>query len=185
MRRTSFEGWPCSIARTADLLGDGWTLLVLRDAFYGETRFDGFVQGLGIARNTLTDRLSRLVDTGLLEKRRYQADPVRHDYVLTEKGSDFFGVLAALNAWGDRWLAGGGDAPVLLHHDACGSDTTAEVVCGACRQPLHGGDVTARPGPGYPARLLGTPDVQRRFRPASPARGAGADAAGVDPAARP
>src|ERR671920_79401 len=104
MRRTSFTNWPCSIARAADLLGDGWTLLVLREAFYGQTRFEGFTDDLGIARNTLTDRLRRLVDAGLLERRQYQTDPVRHDYELTEQGRDFFGVLAALNAWGDKWL---------------------------------------------------------------------------------
>ncbi|HSP37627.1 MAG TPA: helix-turn-helix domain-containing protein [Frankiaceae bacterium] len=163
MRRTSFEDWPCSIARTADMLGDGWTLLVLREAFYGETRFDGFIEALSIARNTLTDRLRRLVDAGLLDRRPYQADPVRHDYALTEKGRDFFGVLAALNAWGDRWLAGEPGAPVLLRHDACGQDVHAEVVCGHCEQPLAPADVTPRPGPGYPQRLLNRPAVQRRF----------------------
>jgi DNA-binding HxlR family transcriptional regulator len=165
VRRTSFEGWPCSIARTADLLGDGWTLLVLREAFYGETRFDGFAQGLGIARNTLADRLGRLVDAGLLDKRPYQSDPVRHDYLLTDRGRDLFGVLAALNTWGDRWLSADAGVPVLLHHDTCGADTSAEVVCASCGEPLRSDDVTARPGPGYPARLLDTPEVRRRFRP--------------------
>src|SRR4051812_23990934 len=164
MRRTSFEGWPCSIARTADLLGDGWTLVLLREAFYGETRFDRFIETLGIPRNTLTDRLTRLVEAGMLDKQPYQSEPARHDYVLTEKGADFFGVLAALNAWGDRWLAGEQGAPVLMHHDSCDHDAAAQVVCGHCREPLSSADVTARPGPGYPARLLEQPLVQRRFR---------------------
>lgn len=171
MRRTSFETWPCSIARTADLLGDAWVLLVLREAGYGETRFDGFALSLGIARNTLTDRLGRLVGAGLLEKRPYQADPVRHDYLLTEKGRDFFGVLAALNAWGDRWLASGAGVPVSLRHDRCGSDAGARVVCADCGEPLHAEDVTARPGPGYPARLLDDPAVRRRFRLSADASG--------------
>ena len=83
-----------------DLLGDWWTPLVLREAFYGIRRFDEFQQGLGIARNTLADRLRRLVDEGLLEKRPYQHDPVRYDYVLTEKGRDFFGVLGGDGALG-------------------------------------------------------------------------------------
>jgi len=165
VRRASFDSWPCSIARTADLLGDGWTLLVLREAFYGESRFDGLSQSLGIARNTLADRLRRLVDAGLLEKRPYQSDPVRHDYVLTEKGRDFFGVLAAINAWGDRWMAGPDGPPVTMRHDLCGSDAGARVVCSVCGEPLHADDVTARPGPGYPARLLDDPRVQRRFGP--------------------
>src|ERR1044072_1678691 len=105
MRRTSFARWPCSIARTMDLLGDWWTPLVLREAFYGFSRFDEFQRALGIARNTLTDRLRRLVDEGLLEKRPYQDEPRRYDYVLTDKGREFFAVLAAMTASGDRWLA--------------------------------------------------------------------------------
>lgn len=88
------------------MLGDWWTPLVLREAFYGIKRFDAFQQELGIARNTLTDRLRRLVDEGLMEKKAYQHEPVRYDYVLTEKGRDFFGVLAAMNTWGNRWLSG-------------------------------------------------------------------------------
>jgi DNA-binding HxlR family transcriptional regulator len=120
MRRTSFVNWPCSIARTMDLLGDWWTPLVLREAFYGIKRFDAFQRELGIARNTLTDRLRRLVDEGLLEKRAYQRDPMRYDYVLTEKGRDFFGVLAAMSSWGDRWLSGDEGVPVVFHQDRCG-----------------------------------------------------------------
>ncbi|CAM5519166.1 hypothetical protein SPURM210S_06014 [Streptomyces purpurascens] len=87
MRRTSFDTWPCSIARTADILGDAWTLLVLREVFYGESRFDGFIGSLGIARNTLTDRLRRLESEGLLRRRAYQTDPVRHEYLLTERAA--------------------------------------------------------------------------------------------------
>jgi DNA-binding HxlR family transcriptional regulator len=163
MRRTSFEAWPCSIARTADLLGDGWTLLVLREVFYGQSRFDGFAEALGIPRNTLGDRLRRLVDAGLLERRPYRSDPVRHDYVPTEQGRDLFGVLAAMNTWGDRWLGGDDGVPVALRHETCGHDVRARVVCAACGEDLVAADVTARPGPGYPARLLETPDVRRRF----------------------
>src|ERR1044072_946179 len=103
MRRTSFAQWPCSIARTMDLLGDWWTPLVLREAFYGIRRFDEFQHELGIARNTLTDRLRRLVEEGLLERRLYQTEPRRYEYVLTEKGKDFFPVLAAMS----RWATGG------------------------------------------------------------------------------
>lgn len=163
MRRTSFEGWPCSIARTADLLGDGWTLLVLREVFYGESRFDGFVASLGIARNTLDERLRRLVEAGVLERRPYQDQPVRVDYVPTERGRDLFGVLAALNAWGDRWLAGEEGTPVAVRHGRCGSEAGARVVCAGCGEDLRADDVTVRPGPGYPAALLEDPAVRRRF----------------------
>lgn len=163
MKRTSFAKWPCSIARTVDLLGDAWTPLVLREAFYGIGRFDDFQQSLGIARNTLTDRLRTLVDEGLLDKRLYQSEPRRYEYVLTEKGQDFFGVLAALSRWGDRWLAGEEGAPVTFHHESCGHDTHAEVVCAGCGEPLRSEDTSMRLGPGYPERLKSRPDVQRRF----------------------
>lgn len=165
MRRTAFDGWPCSIARTVDVLGDGWTSLVLREVFYGTTRFDDIQQGLDIARNTLTDRLRRLVDQGLLDKCAYQSKPLRYDYVLTDKGKDFFGVLAAMSHWGDTWLTDDAGEPIILHHDTCGHDTHAEVVCHKCKQPLQAVDVTVRPGPGYPTRLLENPDVQHRFGP--------------------
>lgn len=163
MRRTSFANWPCSIARTMDLLGDWWTPLVLREAHYGVRRFDDFQQGLGIARNTLSDRLKRLTEEGLLEKRVYETQPVRHEYLLTASGHDFFKVLAAMTAWGDRWLAGEDGPPILFHHSPCGHDSRAEVVCSHCRQPLDRADVDARPGPGYPARLLARPEARRRF----------------------
>lgn len=165
MRRTSFANWPCSIARTMDLLGDWWTPLVLREAFYGVTRFDAFQQELGIARNTLADRLRRLVDEGLLDKRPYQSDPVRHDYVLTEKGRDFFGVLAAMNTWGNRWLSGDEGAPVVFRHEPCGHDSAAEVVCAHCKEPMTAADTRPRMGPGFPARLAERADVRRRFAP--------------------
>jgi DNA-binding HxlR family transcriptional regulator len=163
MKRTSFANWPCSIARTMDLLGDWWTPLVLRDAFYGVRRFDEFQQALGIARNTLADRLKRLVDEGLMEKVAYQSEPVRYDYVLTEKGQDFYGVLVAMTRWGDRWLAGEDGPPITVHHETCGHDTHAEVVCAHCARPLTSGDTRMRRGPGFPPRLARRPDVERRF----------------------
>ena len=146
-----------------DLLGDWWTPLVLREAFYGFQRFDEFQRALGIARNTLTDRLRRLVDEGLLEKRLYQEEPRRYDYVLTEKGREFFAVLAAMTAWGDRWLADPAGPPITFHHNACDHDTHAEVVCAHCKQPLHADDTAWQMGPGFPEKLKQRPDVRRRF----------------------
>lgn len=163
MKRTSFARWPCSVARTMDLLGDWWTPLVMREAFYGIRRFDEFQQGLGIARNTLSDRLHRLVEEGLMEKQPYQTEPVRYDYVLTEKGRDFFGVIAALTRWGDKWLADEAGPPITLHHTDCGQDTHAEVVCAHCGKPLTSENTTMLMGPGYPAKLAQREDVQRRF----------------------
>jgi DNA-binding HxlR family transcriptional regulator len=163
MKRTSFRRWPCSIARTVDLLGDWWTPLVLREAFYGVRRFDQFQSALGIARNTLTDRLNRLVDEGLLRREPYQQDPVRHEYLLTEQGADFFPVLAAMAAWGDRWLDGGAGRPVTSRHTTCGPDTEAVVVCSACHEPLTADTVAHRMGPGFPEHLATRPDVVARF----------------------
>jgi DNA-binding HxlR family transcriptional regulator len=163
MRRTSFANWPCSLARTMDLLGDWWTPLVLREAFYGINRFDRFQRELGIARNTLADRLNRLVDEGLLRREPYQSDPVRHEYLLTDKGKDFYPVLAAMSTWGDRWLDDGEGQPIVTHHRECGHDAHAEVVCSHCGQPLAADDVEHRMGPGYPARIARRPDVRARF----------------------
>jgi DNA-binding HxlR family transcriptional regulator len=146
-----------------DLLGDWWTPLVLREAFYGIRRFDDFQQGLGIARNTLSERLRRLVDAGLLEKRVYETQPLRHEYLLTESGRDFYSVILAMTSWGDRWLADEAGTLVVTRHDVCGHDAHAEVVCSHCRQPMDWAGVTPRPGPGYPAKLLNRPDIRRRF----------------------
>jgi DNA-binding HxlR family transcriptional regulator len=163
MRKTSFARWPCSIARTVDLLGDAWTPLIVRDAFYGARRFDEFQSGLGIARNTLADRLRRLVDEGLMHKQLYLTEPRRYEYLLTEKGRDFFAVLAVMSQWGDRWLAGDEGPPVTYHHNTCGHDTQPTVVCEVCREPLDAGNTSMRMGPGYPKKLRQRPDVQRRF----------------------
>jgi len=130
----------------------------------GVRRFDAFQQSLGIARNTLAERLRRLVDEGLLEKKAYQSEPVRYDYVLTPKGRDFYGVLMAMNAWGDRWLAGEEGAPVVFRHERCGQEEArADVVCSGCGEALTPEDTRPRLGPGYPARLAELPLVRERF----------------------
>jgi DNA-binding HxlR family transcriptional regulator len=155
VKRTAFADWPCSLARAVDLLGDWWTPLVLREALYGVRRFDDFQRNLGIGRNILTQRLHRLVDEGMLDRRPYQDRPLRHEYVLTDKGRDFFPVVAAIVRWGDRWLAGDEGPPLLLHHTACDHDTHAEVVCSHCGEPLELREIRARPGPGFPAGAPG------------------------------
>ncbi|MTK33197.1 transcriptional regulator, partial [Nocardia seriolae] len=115
MKRTSFANWPCTVARTVDLLGDWWTPLILREAFYGAKRFDDFETTLGLSRNILTQRLTRLVEAGLLTKVPYQDRPVRHEYLLTDQGRDFFPVIAAMMAWGARYLAPATGKPSILH----------------------------------------------------------------------
>lgn len=144
MRRTSLADWPCSIARTADLVGDPWVLVIMREALLGISRFDEFERRLGIARNTLTQRLNQLVEEDLLDKIAYQEHPPRYDYRLTESGRDLFGVLAAMLAWGDRWRSPQGP-PMILHHTTCGHDAAAIVTCDHCGEPLRPDDVSLRP----------------------------------------
>jgi len=151
VKRTPFADWPCSVARTVDILGDWWTPLVLRESYLGVRRFDDFQHRLGIGRNILTQRLGRLVDEGLLARRPYQERPLRHEYVLTDKGRDFYPVMAAITRWGDAWLDGGEGPPVILHHTRCDHDMHAEVVCSECGEPIEVREVRARPGPGWRA----------------------------------
>lgn len=131
-----------------DLLGDQWTLLVLREAFNGVRRFDRFQAELGIARNTLTERLDRLTGAGLLDRVRYQDRPPRYEYPLTAMGRDFFPALATIIRWGDRWLDDGAGPPALLRHLDCDQPTHAEVGCTHCGGALSVDRVLMEPGPG-------------------------------------
>jgi DNA-binding HxlR family transcriptional regulator len=151
MKRKSFEEMNCSIAQTLEVVGEWWSMLILRDSFLGITRFDDFQERLGISRNILTDRLEHLVKRGVLVRVPYQEHPVRHDYRLTDKGRDLWLVLTAMRQWGDRWEAPDG-APVVVDHRACGHETTAVATCSACGEPIGVRDVVARPGPGAAAR---------------------------------
>lgn len=127
MRRTSFQGMDCPIARSLDRVGEWWSILILRDAFAGLSRFDEFETSLGIAPNMLTRRLQALVNAGLLQKRRYSARPPRHEYVLTERGRDFRPVLLALLAYGNRHFAPEG-ASVMVVDAATGEPAEPVVV---------------------------------------------------------
>jgi DNA-binding HxlR family transcriptional regulator len=117
MRRTRFDDAPCPIARTADLIGDWWTPMVMREAFLGRRRFDDFQRSLSLSRGILAQRLTRLVDEGLLEKRLYQDHPPRHEYWLTEKGRAFYPVLAAMWRFGADWLWEQGSEPMIELYD--------------------------------------------------------------------
>jgi DNA-binding HxlR family transcriptional regulator len=126
---------PCSVARTLQIIGDRWSFLVIREFFYGVRRFDEFQSRLGIATNILSDRLQRLVEQGIAEKRLYQEKPKRHEYRLTEMGRDLYGPLLVMMAWGDKWLSGG-KAPLKLRHRECDHDFHAIVVCDKCDTEL-------------------------------------------------
>lgn len=137
MKRTSFADMDCSIARTLEVIGEWWTMLILREAFNGVRRFDGFQERLGIARNVLAARLQRLVDHGILERRLYQERPERYEYRLTDKGRDLYPVLITLMHWGDKWTAGEDGPPVRLKHEACGHDPEPMLACSNCGGELQ------------------------------------------------
>ncbi|MEA3077415.1 MAG: hypothetical protein QOF60_2323 [Actinomycetota bacterium] len=122
----------CSIARTLEVIGDRWTLLILRDAFKGVRRFDDLQRDLGIARNILTDRLQKLVDHGVLTRTPYQSRPERFEYRLTPKGRDLSPALVALMHWGDKWLAEDGRPPLVLTHKRCGQPVDQSFICWHC-----------------------------------------------------
>ena len=115
MQRTSFAEMPCPVARALERVGDWWTILILREAFYGNTRFDEFQRVLGIAPNILTKRLKQLCDDGLLEARPYSDKPPRFAYHLTELGRDFRPVMLALMAWGNKHFAPEGPALLIIN----------------------------------------------------------------------
>lgn len=148
MRKASFADMNCSIAQALEIVGEWWTLLILRDVFLGVRRFDDFVERLGISRNVLTDRLDKLVGAGVLERHPYDEARGRYDYVLTDKGRDLWPVLTTLREWGDRWILGDGNEPIVLEHRSCGAVTHLRPTCDHCGEPLDARSVVARPGPG-------------------------------------
>lgn len=139
----------CSIARTMDVIGEPWSPLVLRDVWVGMHRFDEIQADLGISRKVLTERLSHLVDHGVLERRPYDRRP-RYEYHLTAKGVELVDLLIVMVGWGDRWLAGTAGPPVLYRHRACGQIGAADLRCNQCGTPMHADDIDLLPGPGSP-----------------------------------
>ncbi|HUF32546.1 MAG TPA: helix-turn-helix domain-containing protein [Acidimicrobiales bacterium] len=138
----------CSIARTLEVIGDRWTLLILRDAFRGVRRFDAFQRDLGIARNLLANRLGKLVDHGVMERRRYQTRPERYEYRLTPKGIDLSPALVALMRWGDKHLSPDDGPPLDLVHGRCGDVLDQHFVCWTCDETVAPTAIRSRPGPG-------------------------------------
>jgi len=126
MLNRDYEGQNCSIARALEVVGERWTLLIVRDAFLGLRRFEQFQQSLGIARNVLTDRLNRLVDEGILERVRYSERPERYEYRLTRKGRDLNLALAGLRQWGDKYISA--KPPTVLRRKSDGKPVVAALV---------------------------------------------------------
>jgi DNA-binding HxlR family transcriptional regulator len=160
MRRKSFEAMNCSVAQALEVIGEWWSMLIVRDAFLGVTRFDEIQERLGISRNILADRLEHLVAHGVLERSVYQERPIRFDYRLTAKGRDLWPVLTAMRQWGDRWEAPAGP-PVVIEHVACGRVTEVVPCCARCGAALEADEVAALPGPGARLGRAPLPVVRR------------------------
>jgi DNA-binding HxlR family transcriptional regulator len=147
LRRT-YEGQHCSIARALEVVGERWSLLIVRDVFLGFRRFDDLVDSLGVTRSVLSSRLERLVEEGVLSRRRYQRNPERFEYELTERGTDLWPVILALLGWGDRHLQPDGARPRIVEHEGCGGEVAGHMVCERCGQRPEPDDVRAVLGPG-------------------------------------
>lgn len=151
MRRASFSDMNCSIAQSLEVIGEWWTMLILRDCFLGIRRFDDFVDRLGIARNVLTNRLDTLVQAGVLQRTPYDEARGRYDYTLTDKGRALWPVLTALRQWGDEWVLGTGNEPLQLEHRTCGHVATIQPTCSHCGEIVEARAVRAVAGPGASA----------------------------------
>jgi DNA-binding HxlR family transcriptional regulator len=142
MQHTSFSSMPCPVARGLEHVGEWWSILIIRDAFRGMTRFDAFQQSLGIAPNILSRRLQGLVESGLLEKRPYSRRPPRHEYILTARGRDFRPVLWAMIAWGNKHFMPDGEAMVLVD-STTGLDFDPASIDSNNAKPLEQGTIRA------------------------------------------
>jgi DNA-binding HxlR family transcriptional regulator len=150
----------CSVARALSVVGDRWTLLVLRECFLGTRRFGDFQANTGAARNLLADRLQKLVGNGVLERHRYEDKPPRDEYRLTEKGLELHPVLVSLAVWGDRWMDDGDGPPVEIVHKDCDAVTKPHLACSECGAPVRAHDLRTQPGPGF--RPHGRPSAVSR-----------------------
>jgi DNA-binding HxlR family transcriptional regulator len=157
VERKSFAGMHCSVAQCLEVIGEWWSMLIVRDAFLGIRRFDQFQERLGISRNILNQRLSFLVDAGVFEKVKYSERPPRFEYRLTAKGRDLWPVLTAMRQWGDTYAAPDGP-PLRIVHDACGKVSDAVMACSSCGEALSPSDVRAVRGPGDLDHLLTATD---------------------------
>ncbi len=165
----------CSIAKALSVVGDRWTLLVLREAFLGQRRFEDLQERTGAPRPVLAERLKSLVEHGVLERRRYSERPDRYEYRLTQKGLDLYPVLVSLGGWGDRWMTDG-PVPVELRHRGCGEVVQPELRCPSCGEPVGARDM--EPIFQRPHGAAGHGDSSRRAARSAPVKaGAGSTTA--------
>ena len=152
----------CSVGRTVAILSDAWSFLVLREMFLGARRFEEIRSVLQLPRATLTQRLTRLTTRGLLRRVLYSSKPPRHEYRLTEMGTDLYLVMLSLLRFGDDWLSGGGPPPLQLVHATCGHECQPTTVCSACNVDIVAAVVAYRDGPGAGTELVASGRRNRR-----------------------
>ena len=154
----------CSVASTLEIIGERWTILILRDVFMGIRRFEELQRHLGVARNILQTRLERLVEAGIVRKRPYQERPLRHEYRLTEKGADLWPVLVSLLKWGDKYAIEG-ERPMILQHSGCGGELDDRRRCTVCGSGLARRSSSLSTGGCLMARCRVADPESRRDRP--------------------
>lgn len=154
-----------SVERAMAVIGDRWTFLILREAFFGVRRFSQLARNLQITRNVLAARLETLVRAGVLDRVIYNERADWHEYRLTDRGRDLYDIVLAVIRWGDEHLAGPEGPPLILRHDPCGHDTRGLTVCEHCREPIDPHHMTPRPGPGALSdRVHATPPPETQVR---------------------
>jgi DNA-binding HxlR family transcriptional regulator len=154
MKSQTFDALNCSVARALEQVGDWWTLLIIREAFFGVRRFNEFEAHLAISRNILSERLNKLVDFGILEREKVVGRGNPQDYKLTRKGLDLFAVIVALQQWGDKWINHEQGAPVILRERSSGSEIGPVQVVSRKGRPLRASQVAVEPGPGADASIV-------------------------------
>lgn len=152
-----FRNDVCSVARALEVMGERWTIMIMREAFLGTRRFEALLENTGAARNILSDRLSKLVENGIMERRPYQERPARYEYRLTKKGIDLYPAIVALMRWGDEYTPSDMGAAVLLEHTPCGHMGTPVLCCERCREPIDPREMRAHPGPAAIEALEASP----------------------------
>lgn len=148
MTRTSLKSMNCSLAQTAEIVGDRWSLLIIRDVFHGFNSFSAFLRNLGIARNVLSERLEKLVTNGVLERRQVKPEVERYTYHFTPAGEDFVPVIIAMMQWGDKWVVGEQNKPMELVDHACGLPIQPIKLYGQNGDSLRPEDIDFKAGPG-------------------------------------
>lgn len=143
----------CSVSRSLSVVGDKWTLLIIRSAFLGARKFSDFQSEIGMTRHRLSDRLGKLVDDEVFVKVEYQNNPVRYEYRLSPKGVELYPIIMSLVKWGDKWMAGEDGKPMEYIHKTCGSNVMPVLTCPACADEVDPREMSVVPGPALKAVL--------------------------------